>query len=143
MNYKNHTSLFKNPIRNNFIGDFFLGLPLRVRAFTIVFATLFYMAEAQTVEARRTGFAWINTENVTDTSFGSGFTMYSAAWPIFKNYPGAFNFQTGLGSSWLTTQRTGTEPVDFYTTIEGGLGWWGDTRFATENAKIYNGWCLS
>ncbi|MFK7833428.1 MAG: sialate O-acetylesterase [Winogradskyella sp.] len=139
MNYKNHTSLSKNPIRNNFIGDFFLGLTLRVRASTLVFATLFYTVDAQIVEARRTGFAWINTENVTDTSFGSGFTMYSAAWPIFKNYPGASNFQTGLGSSWLTTQRTGTEPSDFYTTIEGGLGWWGDTRFATETPKFIMG----
>lgn len=139
MTLKKRISLFKYPSNNDFIIDRFLNLPLLLRTFVIIFLASLYAAEAQVVEAQRTGFAWINTENVTDTSFGSGFTMYSAAWPIFKEYPGASNFQTGLGSSWLTTQRTGTEPADFYTTIEGGLGWWGDTRFGTETPKFIMG----
>ena len=65
--------------------------------------------------------------------------MYSAAWPIFKQYPGPERFQTGLSSSWLTTQRTGNEPDQFYTTIEGGLGWWHDTRFGTKIPKFIMG----
>lgn len=94
---------------------------------------------AQINQTQRSGFTWISTENVTDKSFGSGYTMYSAAYPAFKNYPGPDNFQTGLSSSWLSTQRTGNEPAEFYTTIEGGLGWWHDTRFGTKVPKFIMG----
>lgn len=96
-------------------------------------------AKAQIVDAQRTGFTWISTENIVDPSFGSGYTMYSAAWPIFKKYPGPESFQMGLSSSWMTTQRTGNEPAQFYTTIEGGLGWWHDTRFGTKIPKFIMG----
>ena len=98
-----------------------------------------YTASAQTTDAERTGFSWINTENITDSNFGAGYTLYSAAWPIFKEYPGADKFQMGLAGCWLTTQRTGTEPANFYTTIEGGLGWWHDTRFGTKIPKFIMG----
>ncbi len=96
-------------------------------------------AVAQIVDAQRTGFTWISTENVSDPTFGSGYTLYSAAWPIFKNYPGPADFQMGLAGCWLTTQRTGNEPDQFYTTIEGGLGWWHDTRFGTKIPKFIMG----
>lgn len=96
-------------------------------------------ANAQIVKASQSGFTWISTENVADTTFGSGYTMYCAVWPIFKHYPGPQDFQTGLSSSWLTTQRTGKEPNQFYTTIEGGLGWWHDTRFGTKAPKFIMG----
>lgn len=104
-----------------------------------VFLGLSHKTNAQIVNARTSGFTWISTENVADTTFGSGYTMYSAAWPIFKQYPGPADFQTGLSSSWLTTQRTGNEPAQFYTTIEGGLGWWHDTRFGTKIPKFIMG----
>lgn len=95
--------------------------------------------KAQILNAQRSGFTWIPTENVVDKTFGAGYTMYSAAWPIFKKYPGPDHFQMGLSSSWLTTQRTGNEPNQFYTTIEGGLGWWHDTRFGTKVPKFIMG----
>ena len=95
--------------------------------------------DAQISDAQRSGFTWISTENVTDQNFGSGYTLYSAAWPIFENYPGARDFQMGLAGCWLTTQRTGNEPAQFYTTIEGGLGWWHDTRFGTKVPKFIMG----
>lgn len=98
-----------------------------------------FNANAQINNAQRSGFTWISTENIVDTTFGYGYSMYSAAWPIFKNYPGPNEFQMGLGSSWLTTQHTGNEPEQFYTTIEGGLGWWHDTRFGTEIPKFIMG----
>ena len=94
---------------------------------------------AQVIDAQRTGFTWINTEDVSDKSYGAGYTLYSAAWPIFKNYPGPRDFQMGLAGCWLTTQRTGNEPDQFYTTIEGGLGWWHDTRFGTKVPKFIMG----
>ena len=96
-------------------------------------------SEAQITDARRSGFTWIATENVTDKSFGAGYTLYSAAWPTFGEYEGTPGFQMGLAGCWLTTQRTGDEPDQFYTTIEGGLGWWGDTRFGKETPKFIMG----
>ena len=95
-------------------------------------------AHAQIVKATQSGFTWISTENVADKSFGAGYTMYAAAWPIFKAYPGPADFQTGLSSSWLTTQKLDNQP-QFYTTIEGGLGWWHDTRFGTRIPKFIMG----
>lgn len=107
--------------------------------FLILCIGLHYSANAQIRNARYSGFTWISTDHMADSTFGSGFTMYSAAWPIFKNYPGPDRFQTGLSSSWMTTQRTGHEPAQFYTTIEGGLGWWHDTRFGTKLPKFIMG----
>jgi hypothetical protein len=104
-----------------------------------LFSGFFHPIHAQIVDAQRSGFTWISTEDVKDKSFGSGYTMYSAAWPIFKQYPGPDHFQMGLSSSWMTTQRTGAEPSQFYTTIEGGLGWWHDTRFGTRIPKFIMG----
>lgn len=101
--------------------------------------TVSYRANAQVVDASRTGFTWISTENVDDPSFGAGYSVYSAAWPIFKQYPGPRDFQMGLAGCWLSTQRTGNEPEQFYTTIEGGLGWWHDTRFGTKIPKFIMG----
>lgn len=94
---------------------------------------------AQITPAERTGFTWITTQEVQDSSYGAGFSVYSAVYPILEKYPGPNNIQVGLASQWVTTQRTGNEPGDFYTTIEGGLGWWHDTRFATETPKFIMG----
>jgi hypothetical protein len=116
-----------------------LNKPLSIILFTIIFSTANYHSVAQVVDATRSGFTWIPTEEVNDKSFGSGYTFYSAAWPVFNNYPGPGSFQMGLGGCWLTTQRTGNEPEQFYTTIEGGLGWWGDTRFGTKIPKFIMG----
>ncbi len=104
-----------------------------------IFLGLCNSTNAQIVHASKSGFTWISTENIADTTYGSGYTMYSAAYPIFKNYPGPADFQTGLSSSWMSTQRTGNEPSQFYTTIEGGLGWWHDTRFGTKIPKFIMG----
>lgn len=116
-----------------------INLPLLIILLTVIFSTFYYNADAQVINAERSGFTWIPTENVSDLSFGSGYTLYSAAWPIFKNYPGSADFQMGLAGCWLTTQRTGNEPDQFYTTIEGGLGWWHDTRFGTKIPKFIMG----
>ncbi len=105
---------------------------------TGILATVLQKANAQIVDATQSGFTWITTEHVADTSFGSGYTMYCAAWPIFRQYPGADRFQTGLSSSWLTTRKENGQP-QFYTTIEGGLGWWHDTRFGTHIPKFIMG----
>lgn len=94
---------------------------------------------AQISDADRSGFTFINKEYVADDNYGSGYSFYTAAWPIFEQYPGPRDFQMGLAGCWLTTQRTGNEPEEFYTTIEGGLGWWHDTRFGTKVPKFIMG----
>lgn len=115
------------------------GVPFFTLLLWSAFSGLSHQAHAQVVDAQRSGFTWISTEHVADTTFGAGYTMYSAAWPIFKRYPGPEDFQMGLSSSWLSTRRTGNEPTQFYTTIEGGLGWWHDTRFGTKIPKFIMG----
>jgi hypothetical protein len=105
----------------------------------LVFLLYTFTSFGQVSKASRSGFTWISTEDVEDKTYGNGYTLYSAAWPIFKDYPGPRDFQMGLAGCWLTTQRTGTEPNSFYTTIEGGLGWWHDTRFGTSIPKFIMG----
>lgn len=107
---------------------------------SFVLSLIFFITDVRAqLPATRSGFTWINTETVNDASYGAGYMLYSAAWPIFNEYPGPRDFQMGLAGCWLTTQRTGNEPQDFYTTIEGGLGWWHDTRFGTRIPKFIMG----
>ncbi len=91
------------------------------------------------VQASGYGFNYFERQWITDNSFGAGYSFYAGVWPIMQQYPGPDNFQLGLPSTWLTPQQTGNEPSNFYNTIEGGLGWWGDTRFATETPKFIMG----
>lgn len=70
--------------------------------------------------------------------FNAGFSLYAAAWPIVERYPGS-RFQTGLFGTWMFAQYEGEAPKDLYSDIEGGLGWWRDTRFATTTPKFIMG----
>ena len=129
-------------LRISHLGNKIIDPKLNITIVFMLFITIFlttFKTKAQSVDANRSGFTWVSTENVSDITYGSGYTVYSAAWPIFKDYPGANNFQMGLGGCWLTTQKTGNEPDQFYTTIEGGLGWWHDTRFGTKIPKFIMG----
>ena len=73
-----------------------------------------------------------------DAKYNAGFSMYVAAWPLLKNYPGQ-DFQSGLFGTWMFSQYDGPKPEKMYSDIEGGLGWWRDTRFATETPKFIMG----
>ncbi len=73
-----------------------------------------------------------------DAKYNAGFSMYVAAWPLLKDYPGQ-QFQSGLFGTWMFSQSEGRKPKDLYSDIEGGLGWWRDTRFATETPKFIMG----
>lgn len=73
-----------------------------------------------------------------DKSYSGGFSMYVAAWPLLQNYPGN-QFQSGLFGTWMFAQHDGPKPEKVYSDIEGGLGWWRDTRFATETPKFIMG----
>lgn len=74
-----------------------------------------------------------------DTTFNAGYSMYAAAWPLLRKYPGR-SFQSGLFGTWMHPEYDKPLPVPkLYTDIEGGLGWWRDTEYATETPKFIMG----
>ena len=83
------------------------------------------------------GYLLVSTEKVPE-NFNAGFSLYAAAWPMLEQYPG-HRFQTGLFGTWMHAQYEGKAPDDLYSDIEGGLGWWRDTRFPTETPKFIMG----
>ncbi len=92
---------------------------------------------SQVRQAEMAGYLLIPNERVPDT-FDAGFSMYVAAWPLLKAYPGP-RFQSGLPGTWMFAKLDEPPPFKLYSDIEGGLGWWRDTRFATETPKFIMG----
>ena len=84
------------------------------------------------------GYMIIPTAKNVDRSYNAGFSMYIAVWPLLNKYPG-HQFQTGLPGTWMFAQYDGEAPKDLYSDVEGGLGWWRDTRFPTETPKFIMG----
>jgi len=83
------------------------------------------------------GYLIVNNEQVPQT-YNAGYSMYVAAWPLLKQYPGQ-SFQSGLFGTWMYARKDLPTPIELYSTIEGGLGWWRDTEFATETPKFIMG----
>lgn len=88
-------------------------------------------------EGEMAGYLIVPNEKVPPT-YNAGYSMYVAAWPLLKQYPGT-QFQTGLFGTWMFAQYEGAAPTNMYSDVEGGLGWWRDTRFATETPKFIMG----
>ena len=93
--------------------------------------------DAPPQKAEMAGYLLVPHEKV-DAKYNAGFSTYVAAWPLLKNYPGQ-EFQSGLFGTWMFSQYDGPKPEKIYSDIEGGLGWWRDTRFATETPKFIMG----
>jgi len=83
------------------------------------------------------GYVIVPTDRV-EAKYNAGFSMYVAAWPLLEKYPGR-RFQSGLFGTWMHAQYDIRPPVKLYSDIEGGLGWWRDTQFATETPKFIMG----
>ena len=83
------------------------------------------------------GYLLVPHGRVPET-YNAGFSLYVAAWPLLENYPGN-RFQTGLFGTWMHAQYETKPTRKLYSDIEGGLGWWRDTRFATETPKFIMG----
>ena len=64
------------------------------------------------------GYLLVPHEKVPKT-YNAGFSMYVAAWPLLKNYPGQ-ELQSGLFGTWMFAQYEGQAPKDHYSDIEGG-----------------------
>lgn len=106
----------------------------------ILLSNIIAQTNYELIPSRFTKFMWINTEIVENPSFGAGYSMYSTVWPMMVNYPGYRSFQSGLVSSWLEPKpMNNSDHLSFYQTIEGGLGWWNDTRFGTKTPKFIMG----
>jgi hypothetical protein len=105
-----------------------------------ILAQSFTPAKRFTVQQKRgemAGYLLVPNEKVPET-FNAGFSMYISAWPLLKQYPGQ-RFQSGLPGTWMFAQPIG-KPLDKgYSDIEGGLGWWRDTEYATETPKFIMG----
>lgn len=90
------------------------------------------------IKANVGGYLITQREKV-DESYNAGYSMYAAAWPLVKEYPGR-SFQSGLFGTWMHPHHDGPLPVEkLYTDIEGGLGWWRDTEYATTTPKFIMG----
>jgi hypothetical protein len=104
----------------------------------LVAVALMVRANASEVQqAEMAGYLLVATDKVPE-GFNAGFSLYSAAWPLLEKYPG-HRFQTGLVGTWMHAQYDGKPPENLYSDIEGGLGWWRDTRFPTETPKFIMG----
>ena len=95
------------------------------------------VATAKPQSGEMAGYMLVPTEKVP-AEYNAGFSLYAAAWPLLRHYPG-HRFQTGLFGTWMHAQYEGKSPKDLYSDIEGGLGWWRDTRFPTETPKFIMG----
>ncbi len=95
-------------------------------------------APNQIQKGEMAGYLLVPHERVPET-YNAGFSMYVAAWSLLDEYPGR-RFQTGLFGTWMHAQNDRPKPIErMYSDIEGGLGWWRDTRFATETPKFIMG----
>ncbi len=110
---------------------------LRTAGFASFVLSLF-VGDAAAQEGQMDGYLGAPQERV-DPAFGGGFSMHVAAWPLLGAHPGS-RFQTGLFGTWMFANLGEDKPKDkIYSDIEGGLGWWRDTRFATPTPKFIMG----
>lgn len=111
-------------------------------AWTLIFAAAAMVVQHPTPDpepehGEMAGYLLVPNERVPAT-FNAGFSMYVAAWPLLKSYPG-HQFQSGLFGTWMFAQHEGEAPKKAYSDVEGGLGWWRDTRFPSETPKFIMG----
>ena len=105
---------------------------------TLLLLLLLQEAPTQPVKSgEMAGYLIVPNEKVPET-YNAGFSMYVAAWPLLRIYPGN-RFQSGLFGTWMFAQLEEKPGEKLYSDIEGGLGWWRDTRFATETPKFIMG----
>lgn len=106
--------------------------------FAIAHASQMLAQEGQPVQqGEMAGYLIIPNQRVPD-SYDAGFSMYVAAWPLLQRYPGQ-RFQSGLPGTWMFAKPRDQKVKDLYSDIEGGLGWWRDTEYATETPKFIMG----
>ena len=120
------------------VGNCFMRMHSLRLSFFVVLAMVFPAALSAKVQpGEMAGYLLVGADRIPD-EFNAGFSLYAAAWPLLERYPG-HRFQTGLFGTWMHAQYAGQPPTNLYSDIEGGLGWWRDTRFPTETPKFIMG----
>jgi len=117
-----------------------MNAPMIPFLFLLMVATMGHaLADSPLKEGYAGGYFMLNRETVEDT-YDGGFSFYAAAWPLQASYPGRA-FQSGLFGTWMSPQADKQPPdgMKLYTKIEGGLGWWRSTEFATTTPKFLMG----
>ncbi len=110
----------------------------------VLFILLTPLASAQenankSMKKGNVGGYLISQREKVDESYNAGYSMYVAAYPLLREYPGR-EFQSGLFGTWMHPHYDKPLPVEkLYTDIEGGLGWWRDTEYATATPKFIMG----
>lgn len=90
-------------------------------------------------KAKLSGYISSSRAAFTPT-FNAGYSIYTAAWPILNKHPGSF--QSGLFSTWMFAKYPEGYPKgvgtdnNFYSDLEGGLGWSLGNSFPTETPKF-------
>lgn len=113
--------------------------PKSIRYLALVLSVLFFAPQRCMAQNEYlAGYLIIPIAEKVERTYNAGYSMYIAAWPLLKTYPG-HRFQTGLPSTWMFAQYDGEAPKDMYSDVEGGLGWWRDTRFPTTTPKFIMG----
>ncbi|QDT05272.1 hypothetical protein K227x_36720 [Rubripirellula lacrimiformis] len=92
---------------------------------------------AKPIAVDMAGYLLVPHQQVAE-KYDAGFSLYVSAWPLLDTYPGN-RFQTGLFGTWMFAKSDQKRSMETYSDIEGGLGWWRDTRFATETPKFIMG----
>ncbi len=118
-------------------GYHYLGAAKILAPIGKAFAEALVGVKTSVLPAEMAGYLLVPNSKVEKDN-NAGFSLYVAAWPLLKNYPGQ-DFQSGLFGTWMFGQFEGPAPKKHYSDIEGGLGWWRDTRFATETPKFIMG----
>jgi hypothetical protein len=126
------------------------GTSFCVRAVILFIPVIFFAAQVSAQDKKSTpseahvteksvgGYMIVQTEKVNQ-SYNAGFSIYSAAWPLLKVYPGR-SFQSGLFGTWMFPNRDQLQVKEkLYSDIEGGLGWWRSTAFGTVTPKFIMG----
>lgn len=109
----------------------------QVAKLCLVLAMALEPLAAATIDSEMAGYMGVDTEQAP-VQYNAGFSVYVAAWPLLSPYPG-HRYQTGLFGTWMFPKQVGEPPKALYSDIEGGLGWWRDTRFPTETPKFIMG----
>ena len=105
---------------------------------TILSLLTFFSGSCAAQNEYLAGYLILPIEQKVEKTYNAGYSMYIAAWPLLRTYPG-HRFQTGLPGTWMFAQYDEAAPKDMYSDVEGGLGWWTDTRFPTTTPKFIMG----
>jgi hypothetical protein len=92
--------------------------------FTLIAEVVFAQEAVKkgTIKEGNVGGYMITKVEKVDTTYNAGYSMYVAAFPLIREYPGR-QFQSGLFGTWMFPRNDKPLPVEkVYTDVEGGLG---------------------